>query len=195
MLDVTIGSVSGSSDQKARIMSTVLRLMLAILLSGPLAAQTILSEPARNAVFLELGGNGGLYSVNFERQFTNRLTLRMGCGAFTLTDAPFCFSSCDDSTAEVRMVLAPLLVNYLHGSGNHKLELGGGVVVGEESRSDHTGRADRPDIHAAVTGVLGYRYQRPAAGLIFRAGATPIYAGGEFFPLIGVSLGYAYERF
>lgn len=53
--------------------------LIALLACGsPCLAQAGAAQSARNAVYLELLGNGGLYSVNFERILNDTLALRVG---------------------------------------------------------------------------------------------------------------------
>ena len=40
--------------------------------------QTDFSETTRNNAFLELGGNGGLYSINFDRIIAPHFAVRVG---------------------------------------------------------------------------------------------------------------------
>jgi hypothetical protein len=43
-----------------------------------------------------------------------------------------------------------------------------------------------------VTGLIGYRYQKPARGFVFRAGVTPFFYDADFAPFAGISFGYAW---
>jgi hypothetical protein len=94
----------------------------------------------------------------------------------------------------------PVTVSYLLGSGERKLELGGGVTLGRETR-------DRSSIHqksssfSNLTGIIGYRSQPPGRGYLFRAGVTPFYSfdqGDDAYPdpgftlSAGVSFGYRF---
>jgi hypothetical protein len=56
-------------------------LILSVGLSPCLAQPT--AAPARNAVFFELLGNGGLYSLNFERMLREDLGLRVGYASWS----------------------------------------------------------------------------------------------------------------
>jgi hypothetical protein len=43
-----------------------------------------------------------------------------------------------------------------------------------------------------LTGIVGYRYQKPAGGFQFRAVFTPLAGEGGVVPWAGVSFGYAW---
>ncbi len=162
--------------------------------ASPCLAQAGAARIARNAVYLELLGNGGLYSVNFERMLNDTLALRIG---FATWNSPALFY---DGTPPDRLTTVPVTVSYLLGSGERKLELGGGVTIGRATR-------DRSSIHqksssfSNLTGIIGYRSQPPGRGYLFRAGVTPFYSfdqGDDAYPdpgftlSAGVSFGYRF---
>ena len=160
---------------------------LIVLLAGgsPCLAQTQAAPVARNAVFFELLGNGGLYSFNYERMLTESLGLRVGFATWDSSDLWF------EGTSD-RYTTVPVTVSYLLGRGERKLELGGGVTFGDSS-SDNTFRT--------LTAIVGYRSQPPGRGYLFRVGATPFYSldeGDEAYPdpgwtfSVGVSFGYRF---
>ena len=96
--------------------------------ASPCLAQAGAARIARNAVYLELLGNGGLYSVNFERILYDTLALRVG---FATWNSPAIFY---DGTPPDRFMTVPVTVSYLLGGGERKLELGGGVTAGRATR-------------------------------------------------------------
>ena len=169
-------------------------LTVLLVLGSSCLAQAGAAPIVRNAVYLELLGNGGLYSVNFERMLNDTLALRVG---FATWNSPALFY---DGTPPDRFTTVPVTVSYLLGSGERKLELGGGVTFGRETR-------DRSSIHKTsssfsnLTGIIGYRSQPPGRGYLFRAGVTPFYSfeqGDEAYPdsgftlSAGVSFGYRF---
>ena len=144
----------------------------------------------RNAVYLELAGSGGLYSINYEREILDGVRARIGFGSWT-TESFF-------SDAETSLTTVPFTVTVLRGRGAHRLELGGGVTIGNRDRDNFSGASGG---FVSVTGLLGYRFHRPGRGFLFRADVTPFYGFGEedvaypekgFFPSFGISLGYAF---
>ena len=44
----------------------------------------------------------------------------------------------------------------------------------------------------AFSGIVGYRYQAPDGGFVFRIDFTPIVAFGTFLPFGGISAGYGF---
>lgn len=132
-----------------------------------------------NSLFFELGGNGLVYSINYDRLLTDHLSVRGGIGIFSI----------DDSFGEgVDVTSIPLLVNYLVGNGNNHLELGIGVLI--LTGSIDIGSFSDTDSGAIGTGVLGYRHQKQDGGLFFKAGITPLVGFGEFQFWVGASVGY-----
>lgn len=95
------------------------------------------------------------------------------------------------------------MANYLRGSGNHRAEAGAGFLVGRQRFEPALSDARESSTVVNLTGTLGYRFQRPGGGLVFRAGFTPFYSLSPsdedtaypekgFFPSVGVSFGYAF---
>ncbi len=172
-------------------------LMFLLTCASPCLAQadvTPVTRGARNAVYLELLGNGGLYSVNFERILHDTLALRVG---FATWNSPALFY---DGTPPDRLTTVPVTVSYLLGGGERKLELGGGVTFGRETR-DRSSRHETSSSFSNLTGIIGYRSQPPGRGYLFRAGVTPFYSfdqGEDAYPdsgftlSAGVSFGYRF---
>jgi hypothetical protein len=156
---------------------------------SPCLAQVDASAPpaARNAVFFELLGNGGLFSFNVERMVTDRVAVRAGYARWNLSSGIF-------DTGEYQTV--PLTASYLFGGGERKLEIGGGVTIGRGQSFDQSDRFSFSDL----TAIVGYRSQPAEGGYLFRAGLTPFYTlnDGETYPghgftfSAGVSFGYRF---
>jgi hypothetical protein len=169
--------------------------LIALLACGsPCLAQAGAARIARNAVSLELLGNGGLYSVNFERMLSDTLALRVG---FATWNSPAIFY---EGTPPDRFTTVPVTMSYLLGSGERKIELGGGVTFGRATRNRFSD--ERKDFSfSSLTAIIGYRSQPPGRGYLFRAGVTPFYSldqGDEAYPdpgfmlSAGVSFGYRF---
>lgn len=146
------------------------------------------SAPAPRAVYFELLGNGGVASLNYEQRWRPGTLVRAGIAAWSTEDLW--------SDNEVRVIGVPLLVTRLRGAGNHHLETGGGLFVGHRDETQGASGA-----FAALTGVAGYRFQRPDGGFVFRAAFTPFLSltSGEdaypeegFTPSVGISFGRAF---
>jgi len=169
-------------------------LLVFLACGSPCLAQAGAAPIARNAVYLELLGNGGLYSVNFEHILHDTLALRVG---FATWNSPAIFY---DGTPPDRFTTVPVTVSYLLGGGERKLELGGGVTFGRATR-DRFASDRRNFSFSSLTGIIGYRSQPLGRGYLFRAGVTPFYSfdqGDDAYPdpgftlSAGVSFGYRF---
>jgi len=170
-------------------------LLLLVAVSPPSTSQAqdgAVSRP--NAVYLEAGGNGGLYSGNYERLVSPRLGFRAGIAVWTAVD--FWGGS------DVQFVNLPLTLSFLPGGRGSGWEWGGGLLLGRkgDENADH-GLGDDPGSGFGgilnLTAILGYRWVTDG-GWMSRIGVTPFYslAGGYpedgFFPSVGLSLGKAF---
>jgi hypothetical protein len=128
---------------------------------------------SKHSVFLELGGAGLLYSANYEFRPAPEIGMRLGLGAWTVC----AFSAC------TTIVPIPASLFVILGGVNNHLEVG----VSETALvADH-----------AVAGLpgadLGYRYERPEGGFLFRVGTTPFLLGRSVVvPWGGISFGYGW---
>ncbi|GAC1649588.1 MAG: hypothetical protein NVS4B3_06920 [Gemmatimonadaceae bacterium] len=157
-------------------------------LAVPLAAQqAVAPDIAKNAAYFEFLGNGGLYSVNYERRVARAVAIRIGGAQFS-SDG-FLGGATTDITSGL------VMVNALSGAGGHKLELGVGIMAGRISSPP-----TKEGGFANITGVVGYRYD-PARGTVFRVGVTPFVAlsdGPSAYPdnggfvSVGASFGLAF---
>jgi hypothetical protein len=137
---------------------------------------------ARNAFYIELLGNGLLYSVNYDRLFADQISGRVGL---------MVIGAANDSSAAA-VIAAPIMANYLFGRGNSHFEAGIGVTVMTGAVENVEGIEDEGFSGAVGTATLGYRYQRPGGGFVFRAGLTPFFGGGGILPWFGLSFGYGF---
>ena len=76
---------------------------------------------SKNHIYFELLGNGGLYSINYERYLSENLTIRVGA-----TDWELHLNGGMLSINE-HVTVFPMLVNWIHGETEHKTELGAGI--------------------------------------------------------------------
>lgn len=124
----------------------------------------IKNENKRN-IFLELGGSGGFFSINYEKMLKEVVGLRVGVGL-----AAYALSF-------------PITINILtNPKSNHHIEIGGGIIilsVGERS---------------GITSTLniGYRYQPKKAGLLLKLSYSPIFFEDENLNWFGLGIGYTY---
>lgn len=146
-----------------------LGLLLLGLAVAPAAAQdeteTSQEEPVAKNAVYVEMRGIGLGSVNYERMLTSYLSLRVGTTGYAF----------------------PVMVNLLAGGGAHRFEAGAGAVLAFDLQS-HTPVA-------GGLGTIGYRYQPPAGGPVFRV-AMPVLVGEQGvwvgFYHIGISAGWAF---
>lgn len=139
------------------------------------------------AVYVELGGNAGHVSINYDRRIASAITARLAFGMWRT------LSVNSDQPPEFARLLAGL-VNYLAlDPTDHRsaLEVGVGVVAGS---SWQEGAPHRAVLN--LTSVVGFR--RTSAPILFRAGMMPQYTvrgdwpRSRFSLRIGMSLGLAF---
>lgn len=118
-------------------------------------AQTPTPHPAalaRHSMYVELGGAGGLYSVNYSRRIATRRVLRVGV------------------TASPLAIGVPVSLSTLYGSGDWRPEAGIGLLL---ARSSDVG-VDRHGLLTAVGPIVGYRHHPQTRGLFVRASLQPL---------------------
>jgi hypothetical protein len=128
----------------------------------------------QNSLYVEIAGNGLIYSINYDRVFQDRFSARIGLAPYGSGD-----------------IAVPILGNYLLGSGPSRLELGLGVTLMSITFTffDSDYGLDR----VIGTANFAYRYQKPDGGIFFKAGFTPLFNGKGFLPWFGASLGYTLD--
>lgn len=155
---------------------------------GPLLGE----RTARNGLFVELGGNAIIYSLNYERFVTDNAAIRAGFGWIGVTASATDGYSTDTASASFTMI--PLTASYLGlRSGNHALELGGGAVIVTVSGSvsnDASGAEAFGSASGVVgTGIVGWRYAPLNGGFNFRVAYTPVIGSEGLYNWFGVAAG------
>ena len=143
-----------------RIRTAAAILVLAAAATPALAEQ---DRNATNSIFLEGGGPGLAYSLNYERIFENDFGLRVGFSYLSVSGT------------------VPVLVNYLGVNwGNHSLELGGGATVVGLDGAGSMGAFAASGSGTLVLGtaIFGYRRQPPGGGFQFRIGLEALVGKG-----------------
>lgn len=138
------------------------------------------TRTASNSLFLEVGGPGIVYSVNYDRMLSEMFSLRVGATYFQ-------FHELHDDHAGY--FFAPMVANLLLGSAQHKFEAGLGIVPGW-AFSFRAG--DSSGFQFNEVALAGYRYAPTAGGLHFRANVEMIHLKSGFLPWGGVSVGYGF---
>lgn len=136
-------------------------------------------------VYVELAGQGLLFTANYDTRFTksrNGIGGRAGIG----------FLSIDGAT----VTTIPIGLNYLLGKGKNFFEVGLGATylsakTGDDDDDDFF--FDDEDLSGLVgTMSFGYRLQPVDSGFSFRGGLTPLFNKNTFLPFYGLSFGYTF---
>lgn len=153
------------------------------------------SFSAKNAVYLEIGGNGGYYSVNYDRIIYDNGNNFKAAVRAGIEGLPF-----KRDTKSFWAGFLPLELSGMFGRSRHFLETGVGLTPFLIPKNDW---GKEPAYSGYKPGAiipfrLGYRYQKPEGGLFFRAGYTPFldFSEGRRNPLElffgGISIGKSY---
>ncbi|MDO1448259.1 hypothetical protein Q0590_18435 [Rhodocytophaga aerolata] len=143
---------------------------------------------ARNALYLEMGGNAYIYSLNYERIFLPEKYIKVGARAG--------ISLLPKNNLTAPYPIVPLEVLAFTGKRNHHFETGIGLTpfVGYVTYAGARGSDyERERLQAATTFRLGYRYQKPEGGFMLRAGYMPILnPDGYMIFWAGISIGKSF---
>ena len=162
----------------------IISLIIVVLTPAMVDAEGIRQTP--NSVYLELGGSGILYTVNYERFVQEDFSVRAGAG-FVWVGLP--------GVGSASLLAIPVTASYFGvRSGEHALELGGGaVLVHATAESDITGaEAFAEGTGVGGTAIVGYRYLPRSGGFNFRAAFTPIWGEGGYKGWAGVAFGFLF---
>ncbi|MDN3687647.1 hypothetical protein [Cyclobacterium jeungdonense] len=151
----------------------VLVFSFAISFRGTAQTETV-RFTAKQAVYLEVGGNAGRYAFNYGRIFYQKGKLKLNASAgFSMFHHRL-------NAKTTWLPVVPLEISAFYGKSNHHLELGMGVTsyltrsIGFNSETFQT--IDKVVFDAAIPLRIGYRYQKPEGGFFFRVGYTPFLA-------------------
>ena len=153
--------------------SIALAAALAALCAAPAFAH---ERDATSSLFLEGGGPGLLYSVNYELLFADDLGIRAGFSYQSLSAS----GSSGGSSGSVSLITVPVLVNDLVSFGASALELGGGatIIKADGAASGNGLAVSAPGITVLGTAIFGYRLQPPEGGFQFRIGIEALVGKG-----------------
>lgn len=161
--------------------------------TGPTTSMGTEDRVAKNGLFLELGGSGLIYSLNYERFFLNDLAARVGVEYFGVS------ATNGSSSGSASWLAVPIMAEFTGlRKGNHAFELSAGATIHHLSATASTFDAFSSGSGTMVAGsaFLGYRYQDPGGGMMFRAGFSPQYFfganTGAFIPWFSLSVGYGF---
>jgi hypothetical protein len=152
---------------------------------------TTISSIKKNTIFFEGYGNAGrvFYSINYERLFPLKsiygISIRVGT-SYAIKQGVSAF---------------PVLVNLMTGKRKSHFEIGMGCVSYFNVLYPNV-ETDIDKYLIALTGNIGYKYQRPDGGFFFKVSYTPVFYNSfvKQDPLmvfagivdIGVSIGHTF---
>lgn len=164
-----------------------LALCLICALYTSLSAQVRVRDIPQSVTYMEILGQGGLATVNYDRRFTNSADgpgFRVGLGYINL--------------GKFQGYTFPVGLNYLQGREGKYFELGIGMTYGK------IGIIDKFDNQPRLVSNMffGFRYQPEDRGLNIRAGLATFVGNIKrpeqeneafFIPLPGISFGYSFR--
>ncbi len=132
------------------------KLFLSILFAGCLSIPAYSQNSTYNqGVFIEIGGSGGLYSLNYERYLKNGLVGRIGVAYI------------------FRAYVVPITFGKVWGTGPHHLEATAGVSYLNYYQTTNGLLTRRNAL--LLTGFIGYRFQKTEKKFFGKIGLTPLY--------------------
>lgn len=154
--------------------------------SQPIGGASTNMDIPIQSIYLELGGPGGIYTVNYDAIFDSGWGFRMG-GAY-LPEETYRSQSTGNSYFGTDLLVILLMGEYITGEGPHIFESSFGLMLGESNITNiNVSVPDPPGLAAS----FGYRYLPEESGrLTFKAAFTPVIARGHIYPKIGVSIGF-----
>jgi len=160
---------------KKEIGFVIVILFISNTLNSQILTEKVYPDFKHHSVYLEIGGSSLLYSLNYDYtlRITNGLNLAVGSG--------FAYSPNSIVDDQGYSFLVAPACNLLLGRSSHHAETG--LALLSRGTADST----------TISGRIGYRYQRPSGGFLFRIGFTPIVLEPEWImPWAGVSFGYTF---
>lgn len=129
-----------------------------------------------NNIFLEVFGNAGAYSLNYDRTIIKDFSIRAGFMALK-SDNDF-------------VTGFPVLVNYRFSINQNYLEVGiGQTFFSLPNDFEVLGLIEEKG--PLITGAISYRIQADN-GINFRISFTPFFNDKKFIPFGGFSFGYSF---
>ena len=168
-------------------------------LSTTLAAQIVAPLTPRNVVYAEIGGPGGLFSLNYELVSEHGFYYRGGAGYWGLTNL-------DNVREDLMTIVAGATrrfdVSERVGQGEGRIiEAGLAVAVGSYRRTRYQ-VVEVDGTYASLVPTFGIRMEPPAGGYTWRITVTPLIpivnratAFPQSSPAVwgGISMGYIFR--
>ena len=141
--------------------------------------EDLLVDTKRNTLYLELGGSGALYSVNYDRILTKN---KYFATSFSVGATYWEQNYKGSFSYYSNLYGMPISFNFLVGKKNHQFESGIGIseFYGTAGSNFYIMVDEEKSITTMLSLKLGYRYQRPTGGMFFRATFTPLIQGWEY---------------
>lgn len=175
----------------------MVRINIVIFLLLLLASSSVYGQPfekpdsneiPKQSIYLELGGSGIFYSLNYDVSFKNGYGIRLG-GSYlnssfgrTIGGERGPYTRIGESNALIGLVMGQKMV----GESASKLELGAGLMFGTIYDAEDWDYVKPP----GLTFSAGYRFFPEDPGkFTFKAAFTPIFNRNGFHPRFGISLG------
>lgn len=131
-----------------------------------LSPRDYVKNPAKTALFIELGGNGGLYSLNIDRIYYYKEKLKLAARAGIAINPHGVY-------VEQAYVLEQ---NFILFKNPHHLELGIGITMQNQYNESCKITGEflwEKIIYSSLR--CGYRYQKQDDGFFWKIAATPIF--------------------
>ena len=146
-----------------------------------------IAQPENSALFIELGGNAGLWSINYDASLYEfhenaHLQTRIGLGLFS-----------EFKTNQYADVFCPITISALLGNEEHFVEVGVGQTISNYSHIDWNNENGIGRTTEVLTNLnLAYRFQSSQSKLLLRFAYTPLIilsSQNRFQHWFGLSLG------
>ncbi|MDP1803377.1 MAG: hypothetical protein Q8L81_18585 [Bacteroidota bacterium] len=164
-----------------------------------LSKDSVLHNYKRNSLFLEVGGQGGFYSIGYDRilEINGKIRHTSSIGLSYLF-----FGVGSKTNLRPQIFSLPYSNNIVFKNG-FELGIGATILLYTETRTSyyHGGSSTNTDINPYLFAVprIGYRYQKNTGGVFFRAALTPLIkliSGDPSFyrvlPWGGISIGKSF---
>jgi hypothetical protein len=136
-------------------------------------------QTLKNALTAEFLGNAVYYSLNYERTFPRQIIARTGFGYLP-----------KHGNVISRSYGLTMLGGKNLGHKSSHLELLAGLAYLNSRWDDTEDEVNNQEILG--TAWIGYRYQRPGKGFLFRIGYTPFYGQGAYYHWGGLAIGTSF---
>ncbi len=164
-----------------------------------LSKDSVLHNYKRNTFFLEFGGQGGFYSIGYDRilEINGKIRHTSSIGLSYL------FLGVGSNTELRPQIFSLPYSNNIVFKNGFELGIGVTIALYTETRTSyyHGGSSTNTEITTYLFAVprIGYRYQKNTGGIFFRAALTPLVklisddpSFSRVFPWGGISIGKSF---